>query len=999
MGASFRTLGVLICLVLFPHIVLAQASITGVVRDSSGAVLPGVTVEASSPALIEKVRSAVTDGTGQYRIENLRPGVYAVVFTLGGFSTVRREGIELAGSFAATVNADLRVGGVAETVTVSGEAPIVDVQNTTQQRVFDQEVTDALPTGRLPSSLGVLIPGMSTALGAVNYTGLGAQEIGGAGGDTTTILAIHGGQSTDYRQNLNGLPTGWANEAFETLWIVNTSATQEVVIDATAVSAEAAEGGVRTNIIPRDGGNVFSGIVFGSFSNHSMAGSNFDDGLRARGMRTPNAIKVNGDFNPGFGGPLRQDRLWFYSAARYMRADAYVGDMSLNSTVDDPRVFTFDPDPNQPAVNAAYWLDGQARLTWQATPKHKLAWSWSQQKSCKCPSLITAVNAHEAGADNRHGYPLFITTGDWSAPLTTRLLVAGSVLYHYFNWGFLPYADTNPEAIGLTEQRTGITFKARPTGYQDRQNRVLRYRATLSYITGAHAFKVGFNNSTGSSDYLNFVHQPISYRLNNGVPNLITLRARPFHNLWEMDADLGLFAQDRWTLDRLTLTGGVRLDYKKTHFPGQYLGPVPLAPNWNITIPETPQLAWKDVTPKMGAAYDLFGTGRTALKVSLNKYLTGRQLDELGNPVLELVHTTARAWTDTDRDLVPDCDLTNPAANGECRAMADPNFGGTRRGTTYDPEVLRGWGVREYNWEFATSVQHELLPRVSTEVGFFRRWYGNLGLGTPTGGSGGVSLVTMDDRTLAATDFDTFCVTAPSDPRLPGGGGYDVCGLHDLKPDRFGLAADNLVTFSGNYGSQLQHFNGVDLSLNARLPQGILLQGGVSTGRTSTDNCDVVERVPEMLTGAVLIPRDHCHVDTAFLTQVKLLASYTIPGIDVRLAGSFQSIPGPPISANLVVPSAVAARSLGRPLSGGAANVTVNIVDPGTLYGDRLNQLDLRVSKILRFGRARTTLNLDVNNVLNVNPVTAESNVYTIWRRPQSTLLARFAKVSMQFDF
>ena len=319
---------------------------------------------------------------------------------------------------------------------------------------------------------------------------------------------------------------------------------------------------------------------------------------------------------------------------------------------------------------------------------------------------------------------------------------------------------------------------------------------------------------------------------------------------------------------------------------------------------------------------------------------------------------------------------------------------------TYDPEVLGGWGVREYNWEFSTAVQHELLPRVSTEIGYFRRWYGNLGLGTPTGGSGGVSLVTLDNRTLSASDFDTFCITAPTDSRLPGGGGYDVCGLHDVKPERFGLASDNLVTFADNYGKQIQHFNGVDLSVNARLPEGILLQGGVSTGRTSTDNCEIVDNVPEMLlAGTAMVPRDYCHVDTAFLTQVKLLGSYTIPRIDVRLAGSFQSIPGPPISAELVVSSATAARSLGRPLAGGTANVTVNIVEPGTMYGDRLNQLDLRISKLFPVGTTRTTLSVDVNNLLNANPVTAESPVYTIWRRPQSILLPRFAKVSMQFDF
>ena len=191
---------------------------------------------------------------------------------------------------------------------------------------------------------------------------------------------------------------------------------------------------------------------------------------------------------------------------------------SSTARSNDLRAFTFDPDLSQPAENESYWLDGQARLTWQATPKHKIAWLWSQQKSCKCPSLITATTAPESGADNDHGYPLFITTGDWSAPLTNRILVEASVLYHHFNWGFLPYADTNPNAIGLTEQTTGVTFKARPSGWSDRQNRILRYRATLSYITGAHSFKVGFNNSTGSSDYFNFVHQPIAYRLNGGIP-------------------------------------------------------------------------------------------------------------------------------------------------------------------------------------------------------------------------------------------------------------------------------------------------------------------------------------------------------------------------------------------------------------------------------------------------------------------------------------------------
>ena len=131
---------ILLGICLIPSVVFAQASLNGVVRDTSGAVLPGVTVEASSAALIEKTRSAVTDSSGQYRIEDLRPGSYVVTFTLAGFSTVRREGIELTGSIAAQVNADLRVGALEETITVTGETPIVDVVNVKQQSVLNNEV-------------------------------------------------------------------------------------------------------------------------------------------------------------------------------------------------------------------------------------------------------------------------------------------------------------------------------------------------------------------------------------------------------------------------------------------------------------------------------------------------------------------------------------------------------------------------------------------------------------------------------------------------------------------------------------------------------------------------------------------------------------------------------------------------------------------------------------------------------------------------------------------
>jgi hypothetical protein len=244
----------------------------------------------------------------------------------------------------------------------------------------------------------------------------------------------------------------------------------------------------------------------------------------------------------------------------------------------------------------------------------------------------------------------------------------------------------------------------------------------------------------------------------------------------------------------------------------------------------------------------------------------------------------------------------------------------------------------------------------------------------------------------APADYDTYSVRAPLDPRLPDGGGYVIDGLYDLNPAKFGQPAQNYVTLDSNYGTQIEHWNGVDVTLNARLQSGALFQGGVSTGRTSTDNCDVVTKLdnPSPL---------YCHVDTKFLTQVKALGAYVVPRIDLQVSGTFQSIPGPEIAANYTVPNALIVPSLGRSLSGNAANATVNLVSPGTMYGERLNQVDLRFAKVLPYNRTRTTLSFDLYNAFNASPVLSQNNNFAAWQVPTSILTARFVKISAQFDF
>jgi hypothetical protein len=1002
---------------LLPTAAHAQASIAGIVRDTSGAVLPGVTVEAASPALIERSRSVVTDGAGQYRIENLRPGSYTVTFTLPGFSTVKRDGVELTGSFTASINADMKVGAVEETITVSGEAPVVDVQSATKERVLNHEIADAIPSGRMPNTYASLIPGVSSSASSGPNADVGGSQLSG----NLTSLSIHGIGGNDMRTTQNGVTWNTVG-SFGSLTpaVPNMAAIQEVAVDYSSVSADMAEGGIRINFIPKDGGNTYHGTFFGGFTNDSLAGDNFTDDLKNRGLRTPDKIRKNWDVNPGFGGPIRQDKLWFYGAFRYNGAGLFTGGMFYNQNANNPNAWTYVADTNRPASNDSVWKDGQARLTWQVNQKNKIAVTYDEQVICNCLATISATQAPEAA---RYWYfPVERSSAvDWTSPLTNKLLLEAVMFTRYERYIMERVPGLNPLMIHVQDQLNNLNYRARDV-YANNWTPNLNYRFSVSYITGSHALKVGINDGGGSVHTTNYDNQPVSFRVNSTsgtpVPNLITMRATPYETFSSVDHNTGLFVQDKWTINRLTATGGVRFDHFGSSFPSVTLGSGPLVPTRNLTIPDTANLHWNDVTPKFGASYDVFGNGKTALKGSVNEYLAGQGgtggLGLSPSPVNLLVLTTTRTWTDANRDFIPQCDLLNTAANGECGQMANPNFGKQVAGTRFDPDILGGWGHRGYNWEFSAGVQHEVMPRVSVDFSYFRRIFGNF--------------IITDNLAVAASDYDQFSFKAPSEPRLPGGGGYTITGLYDLNPSKFGIPANNLVTFASNYGKQYQHWNGVDLTINARPRQGVLLQGGLSTGRLVTDICDVAPKVPEALfamgvapsatatvTGAqsgvmgftqgatasptTWTPLQYCHQQTPFLSQVKLLGSYTVPKVDVQVSGTLQSVPGPIINANYTATNAVIAPFLGRNLAGNAPNTTVNLVQAGTMIGERLNQLDLRFAKLFKVGATRASAQVDVYNALNGNTVLTQNDAFAVWQQPTSILVSRFVKFSVQIDF
>jgi hypothetical protein len=976
-----------VCLLIAPGRARAQIStgnIAGTVKDATGAVLPGVTVEASSPALIERVRSVVTDATGQYKIVELQPGTYAVTFGLQGFNTLKREGIQLTSGFTATVNADLTVGQMTETLTVSGQAPVIDVQNVREAAVLPRDVVDRIPTGKEFQNLGALVPGM-----VVNsMAGAAAQDVGGQAGQSHAIMNIHGGRASDQKLFLDGMNILGATAPGTNGFHFTDGNYEEYVLDVAASSAEQETGGVRINMVPRDGGNTFRGTFFGNFANNSLAGSNITDALRTAGLTAPNNVKTLLTVNPTLGGPIREDRLWFFATATRTETDTYIGGTYYNRTAGTP---FYTPDLTSQAVDDFWANDAALRLTWQATPRNKFTLYYDYNLNCHCHFYVSPTVAPDAA--NHMTYLTHVILATWSSPVTNRLLLeAGVTTYpQRSRWD----AQQGSAGPAVTDIGRGLTYGNATLGrnYYDEPGQA--FRASMSYVTGAHAAKVGIQVLTHEKSQLELRDTNYAVTVLNGTPVQVAYYPTPATDTAFLRPDLGVYAQDQWTLHRLTLNAGLRFDYLRYGYDDTTLQPTPNIPTTRL-FPALIKGDFRDLSPRLGAVYDLFGDGKTALKASVSRYV-GVGMSSVSGAVSAL-GSDPRRWTDSNGNLIPDGDPTNPLANGEIGPSTNGRFAQAYIPLRYDPGFF-GFGTRPLsNWEFSTGVQHELLPRVSVSAAYFRRLF--------------TTFQVTDNAAVTGADYSPFCVTAPSDPRLPGGGGYRVCGLYDLNPPKVGQS-DPVVASAGTFGNQYEHWSGVDLAMNARLPRGALLQAGFSTGKTMTDDCAIVAGNPQVqavssvgttysgITSGPSVSTQFCHIETPFLSQVKALGAYTLPW-DVQVSGTLQNVPGPLITANAVFTSAQVAQSLGRPLSA-ASTVTVNVVKPGTLYGERMNQVDLRLSKIFRLGPRRLEGMFDLYNLLNQNAIVQVNNTYgtngAAWLVPQRILPARLIKFGVQVNF
>jgi hypothetical protein len=979
---SRNIVGVLIAMLaavaLVPSIARAQSgsAIAGVVRDTSGGTMPGVTVEASSPALIEKVRAAITDEAGVYRIENLFPGVYEVTFTLPGFSTIKREGLELPSNFTATVNAEMRVGALEETVVVTGASPVVDTASTARAQVINRELLDALPTGKTAQLAAALVPGVF----------MGNPDVAGANAVNQNNTTAHGYVGSQTTVLLDGIQLQGMCGDGSTQSYSNVQNYEEITIQTSGAGADVAGGGVRQQLISRRGGNTFAGSGSMVYADGAWQPSALTDELVARGLRQGNKIDNLATYETGMGGKIIQDKLWWFAAAR---------NQAFNSLVAD----TFYPDGRQGYTNE-YTRNFSLRLTAQVSPRNQLTAFYDR---------VIKYLSHDglqAGRDPLTAVHVSIPSPNyaqwqikWTTTASNRLLIDLG-FNHYQAHRNRRYHPGVKKAYGTPEwdasasrQDTSLgTLRVAPADGETLQAPTRRFLVgAISYVTGSHNMKFGAQYSQGIRK---LATEPLNAALvqvyQNGTPVSVTISNTPVRYSNSVNADLGFYAQDTWAWNRMSLSYGLRWEYFNAQIDEEYSG----AGRWigERTFPGEVLPTWGGLggfTPRFGLVYDLFGNGKTALKGGVNKY--NRQLvDDLTNRYNPIRPQTASInWRDLDGDDVADgypgctyltagCEINLaqvPSSFGlvtpGCSVIATP--GSIPCGTgQVDPDINRGYSI-QYN----LGVQHELFPRISVNAyWFYSKFY---------------DLARTDNILNSFNDYTPVDIVSPLDG--------SVIRMYNVSP----VARTRLQNLEHTAPNDTRSNKAFETGFSASLPRGIRIFGGMATEQTLSRTCDAADD-PNRL----LYCDDYADGATPWLTQFKLSGVVPLP-YNVQFGVGFQTYKrflSTSTQWQVTSSTRYAANCLGPCTPGALVNpgitiptMNVPLVKPGTELSDNINMLDLNIGRWMNVGNVRVQPEVAIFNALNslaVYGVRSSNFGTSSYMQPSTLLQPRITRIGMQ---
>ena len=923
----------------------AQSAITGIVKDSSGGVLPGVSVEASSPALIEKVRSVVTDAQGRYAIVDLRPGLYKVTFTIQGFSTLVQNGIDLPSNFTATVNGDLRVGAVEESVTVSGASPVVDVQNAQRTTVLSRQLLDAVPVPRMYQAEGALAVG----------TKVSDQNVGGARSAVNPRLTAHMSVTKDTTIDVDGMKMNTLVGGGDSHPDHNDAMTQEITVQTAAIGAEVSAGGPHLNLIPREGGNSLSGATYLGYTDTAFQFDNLTQDLITRGLQTPDSVRKIYDVNASLGGPIKRDKLWFFGSYRNVGNDNVVAN-------------SFYPD-GSPGIYDQRVRNYTLRLTWQVSPRNKIT-AYDDYQTKYVGHLFTSGVDVATASRRRPPVIKYTDAIKWTSTVSSKFVFDagfGTSVNAYtekYQPGiakepFTPEWYANAGRVDITRATT-TTASTPQTGTYNFRYMVI---SSMQYVTGSHALKAGLQWHIGQAWDTADANADLVQRYRDGVPDSVIVYNTPTRAYALMGADLGLYVQDSWTLKRLTINPGLRFEYFNASSQPKAVEAGRFVPARSFAeIPDIPN--WKDLAPRFGIVYDLTGDAKTAVKGSVNKYNRNFTKDFTNryNPLV--LQSDTRNWSD--------CDFLPGTSTCSAKVLAT-NKDGIAQNNEIGPSNNSAFGLtparhadpnikRPYDIEYSLGIVRQVMPGVSVTAAWYRRDTYNLEQ----------QLNTL----VSVSDYPSFTTPSP----LNG----EPVTIYNLNRAKQGLQ-DLLDTTATDTSLARVGYNGLEVSFAARLPGGGNMFGGWSGDRLISVSCASYD--PNTFRYC-----DQSQYGIPFRHDFKFAGSYPLP-LGMQVGATMASYAGLPLAVNWSVPANLFP-------GGRTQSVTLNLVPPGSKYLDRWNELDLSLRKVFKLGRYRVDGALDMFNALNSNVVLSENqNFGSTLGQPLAVLQGRLLRLSSQIKF